>query len=721
MDDFVVNVRQVGSYPATTTTGANDLVLVQQNGLGGAYASITPQNLVQHALLNGQGLSMNVNSGIVWGNAVELFSDGISIKTTAPLNVQGSLFAESIIIGNDMAAGQNWVNGQVAQTAASLQHNIDNTVTSWNGRIGPVTLSAWDVYWALGIQGDSIATEGYVNCALNAFYYNSALVTSFNGKTGNIVLMTEDVNAAYYAGVQSSPFVYPAAPSPGLGDASDRIATTMFVDESLDDLYDRIKSEIDQSIDLSAYAPLASPQFSGIPTAPTAAQTSNSGQLATTAFVKAAVTAATTGVASFNGRTGAVLLTTADITGAGGAILASPAFTGTPTAPTASPSTNTTQLATTAFVQAAVAAISAGVTTWNGRNGAVTMTTADITGAGGAPINNAGLTGIPTAPTAAPAVNTTQIATTAYVTAAIAAVGAGVTSFNGRNGAVNLQANDLSAVGGALLSSPAFTGVPSAPTAAPGTSTTQLATTAFVQAAMTSVAGVSSFNTRTGAVTLTTADVTSAGGAPINNAGLTGTPTAPTVATTDSSTSIATTAFVKNALSGASLVTSFNTRTGAITLQGSDVSAAGGALLNSPTFTGTPSGPTATAGTSTTQFATTAFVAAALVNSVSSFNGRNGAVTLTSTDLTNAGGALLASPTFTGTPNAPTPTAGTNNTQIATTAFVQSSVSSAVASAALFQGASPPPSPTAQSLWFDTNGGQLYVYYNSQWVVVGSG
>lgn len=36
---------------------------------------------------------------------------------------------------------------------------------------------------------------------------------------------------------------------------------------------------------------------------------------------------------------------------------ASPALTGTPTAPTASPGTNTTQLATTAFVQSALAAI----------------------------------------------------------------------------------------------------------------------------------------------------------------------------------------------------------------------------------------------------------------------------------------------------------------------------------------------------------------------------
>lgn len=42
--------------------------------------------------------------------------------------------------------------------------------------------------------------------------------------------------------------------------------------------------------------------------------------------------------------------------------LASPAFTGTPTAPTAGTNTNNTQIATTAFVQAAVAAAVEGIT-----------------------------------------------------------------------------------------------------------------------------------------------------------------------------------------------------------------------------------------------------------------------------------------------------------------------------------------------------------------------
>lgn len=71
------------------------------------------------------------------------------------------------------------------------------------------------------------------------------------------------------------------------------------------------------------------------------------------------------------------------------------------------------------------------------------------------------------------------------------------------------------------------------------------------------------------------------------------------------------------------------------------------AALASPTFTGTPAAPTATAGANTTQLATTAFVTAAANLK-----------------------ANLASPTFTGTPAAPTASAGTSTTQLATTAFV---------------------------------------------------
>jgi hypothetical protein len=50
-------------------------------------------------------------------------------------------------------------------------------------------------------------------------------------------------------------------------------------------------------------------------------------------------------------------------------------------------------------------------------------------------------------------------------------------------------------------------------------------------------------------------------------------------------------------------------------------------------------------------------------------------VSSASTSLGHLGGAPLASPTFTGTPSAPTATAGTNTTQIATTAFATGAIS----------------------------------------------
>jgi hypothetical protein len=65
---------------------------------------------------------------------------------------------------------------------------------------------------------------------------------------------------------------------------------------------------------------------------------------------------------------------------------------------------------------------------------------------------------------------------------------------------------------------------------------------------------------------------------------------------------------------------------------------------------------------------------------VTSVAGRTGAVTLAVADV--SGAAPLASPTFTATPAAPTATAGTSTTQIATTAFVQQEVPAASTTAA---------------------------------------
>lgn len=153
--------------------------------------------------------------------------------------------------------------------------------------------------------------------------------------------------------------------------------------------------------------------------------------------------------------------------------LASPALTGTPTAPTATAATNTTQIATTAFVQTALAGLGAGdmlksvydttnngkvdvaevaeAVAWTGITGkpssftpaAHTHVTSEVTGldpalAAKAPLASPALTGTPTAPTAAAGTNSTQLATTAFVAAAVSAL------INGSPGALDTL-NELAA------------------------------------------------------------------------------------------------------------------------------------------------------------------------------------------------------------------------------------------------------------------------------------
>jgi hypothetical protein len=109
---------------------------------------------------------------------------------------------------------------------------------------------------------------------------------------------------------------------------------------------------------------------------------------ALTAALAQATADATGAVSSVAGRTGAITLAVADVSGAYPSANpasyitgASPVLTGTPTAPTASLGTSTTQLATTAFVAAAVVASTTGVATFNTRSGAITLTSGDVTGA----------------------------------------------------------------------------------------------------------------------------------------------------------------------------------------------------------------------------------------------------------------------------------------------------------------------------------------------------
>jgi hypothetical protein len=491
-DDLVLNVRQIAGYPPSATAPTTASLLMQL-GIGGPYLSISPEDLV-----------------------------GTALATGGDMAIAGQVQAQSFMGGS-----------------AQLSNAVINMFSAQKACI--VDLAA-----TFGtLAGVPIATVNDISNLDAAI--RAASVWSFNGRTGDVRLWIDDILCAGGAPIFSPRFQgEPRADTPPSYSNSSRLATTAFVAAAF------------ASLDLQ-YAPLDSPAFTGIPTAPTAGQGSADGQLATTAFVANAVADSTTGVASFNGRTGIVALIGGDISAAGGALLASPAFTGTPSAPTPPSTDNSTRLATTAFVLSVAA-----------------------------PIASPAFTGVPTGPTAAPGTSTTQLATTAFVTQAVTVGLAGtVTTFNGRSGPVNLIANDVSAAGGALLAGPAFTGAPTAPTAAPGTTTTQLATCAYVEAALVTTGGVLTFNGRAGAVTLTAADVSGVGGALLASPAFTGFPLAPTAAPGTSTTQLATTAFVMAAVSGATAgVASFNTRTGAVSLIATDVTAVLPASTTNPAMNG---------------------------------------------------------------------------------------------------------------------------------------
>jgi hypothetical protein len=255
----------------------------------------------------------------------------------------------------------------------------------------------------------------------------------------------------------------PAAPTAAVDTNTTQLATTAYVVG---------QGYLKSATASSTYAPLASPSLTGTPLSTTAAVDTNTTQIATTAYVVG---------------NGYLKSATASSTYAP---LASPALTGTPLSTTAAVDTNTTQIATTAFVVGQAASATPLVNGTAAVGTSLRYARADHvhpTDTSRAAVDSQAFTGTPSLPTGTIAVtqtaadSTTALATTAFVTTAD-----------------NLKAN---------LASPTFTGTPSLPTGTTGVTqtagdnTTALATTAFVTAAVPAFATVPQVLTLTSTTT----------------------------------------------------------------------------------------------------------------------------------------------------------------------------------------------------------------------------
>ena len=223
-------------------------------------------------------------------------------------------------------------------------HTVDKKLYyNVGGQIYSVDAPAWASYFVNGQQyiwdGDT-TTETEVITTDEVGVTGAALMRSDTPTEGRSVLglgtmATHDVSEFEDAIITSTPDNYlngeknwvnfkdavRGVSLAGLALTSGQLASTDTILQAMGKL----------QFQMNLKASVASPAFSGSPTAPTAAVGDNSLTLANTAWVAAALSVK--------------------------APLASPALTGTPTAPTAVLGTSTSQIATTAFVQAAVNAI----------------------------------------------------------------------------------------------------------------------------------------------------------------------------------------------------------------------------------------------------------------------------------------------------------------------------------------------------------------------------
>ena len=259
---------------------------------------------------------------------------------------------------------------------------------------------------------------------------------------------------------------------------------------------------------------------------------------------------------------GTTALTFQNIT-QGFAPLASPSFSGNPTVPTATAGDNDTSIASTAFVQYAVKGVASIALNATGD----TVVTVAQAGAGilnftGALTGNVTVT-LPAGVTGRWLVfNSTSGAFTVTVrnpTGASVVVTQSRTAELYANGSLVVFANTE-------LSNVLLSGVPTAPTAALGTNTTQIATMAALQAAINNLissapGALDTLNELAAALGsdpnfATTMTNLLAAKAPLASPALTGNPTGPTPAQFDNDASLATTAFVQAALGNKRIATS---------------------------------------------------------------------------------------------------------------------------------------------------------------------
>jgi hypothetical protein len=478
-------------------------------------------------------------------------------------------------------------------------------------------------------------------------------------------------------------------------------------------------------------ASIESPNFIGIPTAETASVGTATTQLATTEFVKNEVdrnfesslsNIRMDGLASVGNSKKVVHSNHVHPTDITRAPIESPNFTGVPTALTPDAHDSSTRIATTEFIQNTIDILyetSSDNLQMDEENGYIGDSNKVVhsnhihpTDTTRAPIESPNFTGIAHGVTALTGTVTTQLATTEFVanelenlyeTSLDHILMDGYTSLGTEDKVARSDHVHPTDITRAPIESPNFIGVPLGPTPRPNSRTNQFSTTDYVGKEFDlkfetfieniKMDGDVSVGVLDKIARIDHVHPTDTTRSPIRSPNFLGVPTALTAKVKTSTTQLATTEFVGNEIIDKYENLPFNIKmNGPISVGTLDKIARSDhvhpiditrAPINSPNFTGVPSGATARVRTSTTQLATTEFVAREIIDQYETLPSNikmNGDVFVGRLDKVSRSDhvhpidvtrAPIHSPILTGVPTAPTPEAGTSSAQLATTEFIR--------------------------------------------------
>ncbi len=446
----------VSSSPPSTTV-AGDLWYDDANKQFYVYEGTDPFNVAGWVLV-GPGYSAILGkSGAIWEiiydnqptpiahNVVSLYLDGTRTaiisqdQFTPNVSITGfSTIQVGYNMSTDSTRGYIWGSANAAsylgdQPAANYFRNNINNSGSGN----------------LTILNDSGVTLGVHRTANITTVSNTLVLWNRISNADVEIYATTGGNKTRYIYINGSSGEVQVAASPNtdLG-----IATKIYVDQK---------------------ANIASPIFTGNPQAPTPAAGDSDTSIATTEFVQGANLAMKGYVDNISAQTAIDLSLLAP--------KANPTFTGNPQAPTPSIGDNDTSIATTAFVYQSNVGLKGYVDMGNTVqtdyfNGQIAAANAGVISA------NLGMKGY------VDSLDATQLS---YINGQITAANAGVLSANvGMKGYVDskIVVVDFDVSGKANIADPVLTGNPQAPTRIAGNSSTSIATTAFVQNAIGSLA-----------------------------------------------------------------------------------------------------------------------------------------------------------------------------------------------------------------------------------------